>query len=214
VVEYIRAHQLDGLDVDWEYPGLPGAEPHSAPKTSRITACFSKSCAFVLIGSRRTSPAALCDRCDWRVAGVLDHTEMPKVVKYVDTVNLMAYDYYEPDSDATTGHHAPLYSNPADPKGVSADRSVEEYVKAGVPPGRSYSAFLFMAYLATGSGHQSRPVPAREEAPHGFAPLWQRPEDMLKNGFTRYWIRLLRRPIFTMRKRKSSCRTMTPSRLG
>jgi len=32
------------------------------------------------------------------------------VQHYVDTVNLMAYDYYEPDSDSITGNHAPLYA--------------------------------------------------------------------------------------------------------
>ena len=42
----------------------------------------------------------------------------------------MAYDNYEPDSDSITGHHAPLYTNPSDPKKTSADRSVQEYEKA------------------------------------------------------------------------------------
>jgi chitinase len=63
----------------------------------------------------------------------LEHTEMGKVQRYVDSVNLMSYDYYEPVDDKITGNHAPLYSDPADPKGVSADRSVHEFQKAGVP---------------------------------------------------------------------------------
>jgi chitinase len=60
---------------------------------------------------------------------------MDKVQKYVDTVNLMAYDYYEPASDAVTGHHAPLFTNPNDQK-ISADRSVQEYEQAGIPPAK------------------------------------------------------------------------------
>ncbi len=54
----------------------------------------------------------------------LQHTEMGKVQKYVDTVNLMGYDYYEPGDEGTTGHNAPLFANPQDPKQVSEDRSV------------------------------------------------------------------------------------------
>ena len=46
----------------------------------------------------------------------LDHTEMKEAQRYLDTVNLMAYDYYQGSSDSITGHHAPLFANPADPK--------------------------------------------------------------------------------------------------
>ena len=45
----------------------------------------------------------------------LEHTEMSVVAKYVDTVNLMAYEY-EPENGKPTGNHAPLFTDPADPK--------------------------------------------------------------------------------------------------
>jgi len=189
VVEYIRAHQLDGLDVDWEYPGLPGAEPHFRAEDKQDYSLLLKELRIRFDRLEKELHRPLFVTVATGASQeFLDHTEMPKVVKYVDTVNLMAYDYYEPDSDATTGHHAPLYSNPADPKGVSADRSVEEYVKAGVPPGKIVLGVPFY-------GHTWQQVPATnhglfqpgKEAPHGFAPYGNGPKDMLKNGFTRYW---------------------------
>ena len=46
----------------------------------------------------------------------------------------MGYDYYEEDSsDAITGNHAPLFTDPADPKKVSEADSVAAFEKAGVP---------------------------------------------------------------------------------
>jgi chitinase len=93
----------------------------------------------------------------------LAHSEMRKVQKYVDTVNLMAYDYYEPDSDKTTGHHAPLFTTPADPKQISADASVREYEKAGVPADKIRAGRpVLWACLGRGWGSKPRPVPARQ----------------------------------------------------
>jgi chitinase len=99
----------------------------------------------------------------------------------------MAYDYYEPDSDATTGHHAPLFTNPADPKKVSADASVHAYEQAGVAAGKIVLGVPFY-------GHVWGQVPA---ANHGlYQPgknvknAWVRfggVDAMLKNGFVRYW---------------------------
>ena len=67
--------------------------------------------------------------------------------KYVDTVNLMAYDYYEPTDDKVTGHHAPLFTNPADPKHISADQSVREYEQAGVPAAKLVLGVPFYGHV-------------------------------------------------------------------
>jgi chitinase len=189
VVEFVSRHHLDGLDIDWEYPGLPGAENHFRPEDK-------KNYTFLLkeLRSRFNKlETNLHRRLYVTVAtgGDLDfltHTEMNKVQRYVDTVNLMAYDYYEPGSDAITGHHAPLYTNPADPKKISADNSVQEYEEAGVPAAKIVLGVPFY-------GHVWGKVPAAnhglfqlgKEIPHGYAAGSDGPEAMLKNGFVRYW---------------------------
>jgi len=121
-------------------------------------------------------------------ADFLSHTEMKRVARYVDTVNLMAYDYYEPDSDAMTGHHAPLYTNPADPKMISDDNSVREYEAAGVPAAKIVLGVPFYMHLWG-------QVPAinhglfqpGKELPHGYAGSNDGPEGLIKDGFVRYW---------------------------
>jgi len=189
VVEFVGRNHLDGLDIDWEYPGLPGAESHFRAE--------DKQNYTLLLKELRTRFNKLEKELHRRLyvtiatgasSEFLAHTEMKRVQKYVDTVNLMAYDYYEPDSDAITGHHAPLYSNPADPKKISDDNSVQEYEKAGVPAAKIVLGVPFYAHVwgqvpATNHGL----FQPGKEIPHGYAPYGDGPEAMLKNGFIRYW---------------------------
>ncbi len=72
---------------------------------------------------------------------------MAKAQVYVDTVNLMAYDYYEPSSDPLTGHHAPLFTNPADPRHVSADASIQAFERAGVPAAKILLGVPFYGHM-------------------------------------------------------------------
>ncbi len=189
VVEFVGRNHLDGLDIDWEYPGLPGAESHFRVEDKQNYTLLLKELRkrfnqlekelhrrlYVTIATGASSE-------------FLAHTEMNKVKKFVDTVNLMAYDYYEPDSDAITGHHAPLYTNPADPKKISDDNSVQEYEMAGVPAAKIVLGVPFY-------GHSWGQVPETnhglfqpgKEIPHSYAPTGDGQEAMIKNGFIRYW---------------------------
>ena len=119
---------------------------------------------------------------------VLQHTEMAEVQKYVDTINLMAYDYYEPSDDKITGNHAPLFTDPLDPKKVSADESVREYEQAGVPAAKLVLGVPFYGHVwgqvsATANGlfQPGKPVP------NAYANYAAISTTMIDKGYTRYW---------------------------
>jgi chitinase len=118
----------------------------------------------------------------------LQHTEMKKVQKYVDTVNLMAYDYVEPGSDPLTGNHAPLFNDPADVRNYSGDASVRAFEKAGVPAEKIVLGVPFyghvwgeVADVNHGMLQPGKPVP------NAYAPYSAISGTMLNQGYVRYW---------------------------
>ena len=134
VMDFLNRYRLDGLDIDWEYPGLAGAGNTFRPEDKQnFTALLKELRERFDTRTRTTHRHLYLTIAAGASTEFLAHTEMDKVSRYVDTVNLMAYDYYEPDSDKITGHHAPLFTNPTDPKKISADQSVREFEQAGVP---------------------------------------------------------------------------------
>ncbi|QNI34960.1 glycoside hydrolase family 18 protein [Alloacidobacterium dinghuense] len=189
VLAFIEQYQFDGLDVDWEYPGSVGAGNKFRPEDKQ-------NYTLILAELRQQfdrEEKKLHRRLFLTIAAgasseFLEHTEMGKVQKYVDTVNLMAYDYYEPGSDTTTGNHAPLFADPLDPKKISADRSVEEYEQAGVPAAKIVLGVPFYGHVwgqvpdrNHGLFQQGKPVP------NAFADYKNISTNMLSNGFSRYW---------------------------
>jgi chitinase len=103
-------------------------------------------------------------------------------------VNLMAYDYYEPDSEKISGNHAPLYTDPADPKRVSADRSVQEFEQAGVPARKIVLGVPFYGHVwgnvpPQGNGLFQPGV----QVPNAYANYGNIVSSMIGHGYTRYW---------------------------
>ena len=189
VVEFVDRHQLDGLDIDWEYPGLPGAESHFRPEDKQNYTLLLKELRMRFDQLEKKLHRRLYVTVATGASSeFLAHTEMDKVQKYVDTVNLMAYDYYEPDSDAVTGHHAPLFTNPSDPKKISADNSVQEYEQAGVPAAKLLLGVPFYGHVwgEVPDANHGLFQPGKEVS-HTDAQYGDSPQAMLKNGFIRYW---------------------------
>jgi chitinase len=188
-IELVKTYDLDGIDVDWEYPGLAGAG-------NRFRSDDGHNFTLLLRELRdqlTRQSGAMHHRLYLTIAaGAFDdylaHTDMAKVGQYVDSVNLMTYDYYEAGADAITGNHAPLFTNPADPKGESANEAVKAFEAAGVPPSKIILGVPFygrmwgqVANVNHGLFQPGKPVP------NGYAGYNVIHETMLNHGYTRYW---------------------------
>ena len=189
VMEFLKRYDLDGLDIDWEYPGMPGAgHPFRSEDKENFTLLVkelrSRFDADTVKSHKRLYLTIAAGASDEFLA----HSEMSKVQAYLDTVNLMAYDYYEPGSDAIAGHHAPLYTNPADPKKVSADSSVQAFEKAGVPASKIVLGVPFYGHVwGQVPDHDHGLYQAGKPIPGAYASYQSIVATMLHNGFVRYW---------------------------
>jgi chitinase len=189
VEAFITRYHLDGLDVDWEYPGMSGAGNTFRPEDKQTYTLLLKAlrCRFDTMAGTLHRPLYLTIAAG-ASSEFLEHTEMSEVAKYVDTVNLMAYDYYEPEAGKPTGNHAPLFIDPADPKAVSADRSVREFEQAGVAARKVVLGVPFY-------GHVWGQVPATNQGlfqpgqpvPNAYATYAAIVSTMLGQGYTRHW---------------------------
>jgi chitinase len=189
VMEFLAKYELDGLDIDWEYPGMPGAgHPFRSEDKRNFTLLLQELRARFDAETGRTHKKLYLTIAAGASDEFLAHTEMNKVQRYLDTVNLMAYDYYEPGSDALTGHHAPLFTNPADPKQVSSDTSVRAFERAGVPAAKLLLGLPFYGHIwgqvadrNHGLYQPGKPVPG------AYSNYGAIVSTMLNHGFDRYW---------------------------
>ena len=189
VDNFVTRYELDGLDIDWEYPGLIGSGHPFRPEDKHNYTLLMKELRLRFNSMQKRLHRKLYITIATGASNeVLQHTEMAEVQKYVDTVNLMAYDYYEPSDDKITGNHAPLFTNPLDPKKVSADASVVAYERAGVPANKLVLGVPFYGHVwgqvSSTSNGLFQPGKA---VPNAYANYANISTSMIDQGYTRYW---------------------------
>jgi chitinase len=188
--EFIAKYELDGLDIDWEFPAMPGAKGNvfRPEDKQNFTALLSELRERFNREEKKKGRRLYLTIAAGASTDFLAHTEMDKVARIVDTVNLMCYDYYEPGSGPITGHHAGLFTNPKDPEKQSGDASVRVFEQAGVPADKLVLGLPFY-------GHVWGEVPAIDnglyqpgkQIPNAFAPFSLIASSMLGHGFVRTW---------------------------
>lgn len=203
-MQILTTCNLDGLDVDWEYPGLPGAgNPFRKEDTRNFTLLLKELRARFTQEEAATHHRLYLTIAAGAFDDYIDHTEMAQVQRSVDAVNLMTYDYYEAASDALTGNHAPLFTDPSDPKKESSDASVRAFEAAGVPAAKIVLGVPFYGRMwqqvpDTNHGlfQPGKPIP------NSYAPYSTIQQTMLDHGFARFWDESSRSPsLYNQEKR-------------
>ena len=125
-LEVVEQNNLDGIDIDWEYPCSPLAEIDYDPRDKENYTLMLQALRDALGEDRIVSIAVGAG--EYFVEG----TEMDKVAKIVDYVQLMTYDMRSGFTHQS-GHHASLGLSKGDTTNTSTRGIVELFHEAGVP---------------------------------------------------------------------------------
>ena len=189
-IEFIKSNNLDGIDIDWEFPNLTGYGNIYRPEDKENFTSLAKELRNTLDELGRDGKHYWLTAATGSFDDYLANTEMGKVQKYMDFVNVMAYDFCEPDADSIAGHHTPLYTNPRDPNLNSSDAMIQKYIQNGVPPEKIVLGVAFYGHVwqVTSSEHHGLYEPGGEVKKHIRGSFKNIEQNFVnKNGFIRYW---------------------------
>jgi chitinase len=177
----LRRFSLDGIDIDWEYPGTGVAGIRFRSEDKQNFTLLLRTLRQTL-GNHFLLTIAAADH------ELVENIELDRVTAYLDWINLMSYDFFN-SLTATTGHHAGLYrAEHARPRDRNTDSAVSEYLAAGVPPQKIVLGVAFygrgFADVAARNNGLNQPY-GHFEAAHDYKDLVA--NFIGKRGFVRYW---------------------------
>lgn len=190
-LQLVQTYGFDGFDLDWEYPGQRGGATVDIQNFATLIKEFRQ--VFDQHGLLLTAAvAASSDSVDLSY-------DVPALSKYLDIINVMAYDLHG-SWDGVTGQNAPLYASSIDvtakAKTLNVDAVIQGWISRGADPqkialglgiyGRSYtlssSANTALGAPVSGAGNSG---PYTVEA--GMLGYNEICELQLEGGWTTVW---------------------------
>ncbi|KAJ2870666.1 hypothetical protein GGH93_005401 [Coemansia aciculifera] len=152
IVAYVKMYNLDGVDIDWEYPGRQGDACNvydANSDTSNFLAFLQdlRTQMDTTFGSRNKllTLAVRVEPFDGPSGPVKDVSAFAKIVDYI---NLMTYDIagvWNP----TTSPNAPLQFAPGQGPQFSVGSAIDAWSSAGWPTGQMNLGIPFYGYAMT-----------------------------------------------------------------
>ena len=186
-VDIVADYDLDGVDIDWEYPGQIGDNNVFRPEDKQnYTLMFEAIRKELDELSKNTGKYYELTTAVGASYSYIEHTEMDKAVKYLDFVNLMTYDFYT--SGDSAGHHSNLYPPEDYDKDASAHKTFHLFVEAGVPADKLVMGLPFYgrSWIMKSADKHGINMPVEGRA-RGGGYTYIKDSLVNKNGFVRYW---------------------------
>lgn len=139
-IKLIRYYGFDGVDLDWEFPGMSNYDRQADKQNFTL---LIKELRFALdAASKHDKRKYLFTIAAGAFPAYLNFTEPRIVASYLDYIYLMTYDFMG-QWNIYTGHHTNLYASKTRPGAVTIDRMVNLYINAGVPSKKIVIAAAF-----------------------------------------------------------------------
>ena len=114
----VDEYGLDGIDIDWEYPTSDEAGISCSPDDTKNFTLLMRDLRKVLGKKKLLTAATIADGL---------YIDFPACVKYMDFVNIMAYDVANPPK-----HHTTLFRSPLSGR-ITVEEAVNAHIQNGVP---------------------------------------------------------------------------------
>jgi chitinase len=181
-----KKFNLDGIDIDWEFPGYRGEGGNIyRPEDKQNYTLLFKTLreAFDQLEQQTEKKYQLTTAVDGWASHYLPHTEMGQVQQYVDYILLMTYNFNTKDSVGGTFLYPPKNWNPLG----CADGAVTEFEKAGVPANKLVVGMGFFpaAFNMATANAADRKYVSKTKISGGLAYIYNHLVN--KNGYVRYW---------------------------
>lgn len=188
---FVDKYNLDGIDLDWEYPNQVGAgNPHRPEDVHNFTLML-KAVREQLDdlsekdGKKDHYLLAIATGAD---EAYVKNTELGEIHKYIDFLNIMTYDFYN-GLHNVTGHHSNyLPSSKPELDMNSVVNAVDMHVNAGFPVGKINLGIPFYGRIWKGVKADTDDVLFKEAETVGMGIDYVNfHQNINANGFKRYW---------------------------
>ncbi|GAB3781092.1 glycoside hydrolase family 18 protein [Spirosoma horti] len=193
-VDIVREYQLDGIDIDWEYPGMKGEDNVFRPEDRENFTLLFKALREQLNGlKQQTGKDYLVTTALPGFDAIFTHTDMGKAQQYLNYINVMSYDFFT--EGPLAGHHTNLYPSGKVDNETSGDKAVKLYEKAGIPAEKLVLGIAFYGrawQLQTGNPKAHPRTITKVERGGGYTFI---KDSLLTNpAYKRYWDRKAKAP--------------------
>jgi chitinase len=188
---FVEKYNLDGIDLDWEYPNQTGAgNTYRSEDVQNFTLMLKavRESLDELATEQKKGKHYLLTIASGADQNYVDNVEMAEIHKYLDFLNIMTYDFYN-GLHNVTGHHS-NYMPSAQPEldMNSVVDAVDMHINAGFPVGKINLGFPFYGRIWKGVENDNDDVLFKNAETVGmgidYIDFYQ---NINANGFTRYW---------------------------